>query len=204
MDTRNHIIDLAEELIRTKGYNAFSYSDIAGVLHIRNAAIHYYFPSKMYLGAAVVDRELEKIAQDREEWASLKADQQLRKVVENFYSGSRKGWICLNGSLTPDYLTLPDLLKQKVKTMCQAVLDWMTDCLEKGLKDGTLQFEGASGDRALLVMSALLSALLLSRVLGKEIFDRMMDQLLDDIHIKKIDHEKSSCNGHGRHHSPGK
>ncbi|MBN9383675.1 MAG: TetR/AcrR family transcriptional regulator [Chitinophagaceae bacterium] len=184
MDTREHIIDLAEELIRTKGYNAFSYGDIAGVLHIRNAAIHYYFPSKADLGVAVVDRELEKIAQSRVEWATLPADQQLRKVVENFYTGSRKGWICLNGSLTPDYLTLPDPLQKKVKIMCQAVLDWMTACLEKGLEDGTLQFEGTPAGRALLVMSALLSSLLLSRVLGKEVFDSMLDQLLKDIHLQ--------------------
>jgi len=179
--TREHIINLAEEMIRTRGYNAFSYGDIAGVLHIRNAAIHYYFPSKMDLGIAVVDRELEKIAQSQEEWATLPGHQQLRKVVETFYGSSRKGWICLNGSLTPDYLTLPEPLQKKVKTMCQAVLDWITDCLEKGLKDGTLQFEGAPVDRALLVISALLSSLLLSRVLGKEVFDRMRDQLLEDI-----------------------
>lgn len=185
MNTRNHIIDLAEELIRTKGYNAFSYGDIAGVLHIRNAAIHYYFPSKMDLGAAVVDRELEKIAQSREEWSTLPAEQQLRKVVENFYGSRRRGWICLNGSLTPDYLTLPEPLQEKVKAMCQAILDWMTECLEMGLKDGTLQFEGAAADRALLVLSALLSSLLLSRVLGKEIFDRMMDQLLTDINLTR-------------------
>jgi AcrR family transcriptional regulator len=185
MPTREHIVDLAEELIRTKGYNAFSYGDIAGVLHIRNAAIHYYFPSKTDLGIAVVDRELEKIAESRREWASLPADQQMRKLVENFYGNSRKGWICLNGSLTPDYLTFPEPLQKKVKTMCQAVLDWMTSCLEKGRRDGTLQFEGAPSDRALLVISALLSSLLLSRVLGKEVFDRMRDQLLEDIKIDR-------------------
>lgn len=67
-DTRENIVDKAEELIRTKGYNAFSYGDIAGVLHIRNAAIHYYFPSKADLGVSVVDREIDKIASSREEW----------------------------------------------------------------------------------------------------------------------------------------
>ena len=114
MDTREHIVDLAEEMIRTRGYNAFSYGDIAGALHIRNAAIHYYFPSKSDLGISVVDRELEKMAQSRAESATLPADQQLRALVGAFYGSSRRGWICLNGSLAPDYLTLPAPLQKKV------------------------------------------------------------------------------------------
>lgn len=181
--TRDHIIDLAEELIRTKGYNAFSYGDIAAVLNIRNAAIHYHFPAKADLGISVVDRELEKISHSRAEWITLPADQQLRKVVEMFYGSRSKGWICLNGSMTPAYLTLPAPLQKRVQAMSQAVLDLMTDCLEKGLGDGSLRFEGTPADRALLVMSSLLSSLLLSRVLGKEIFDRMLDQLLTDLEV---------------------
>lgn len=180
-DTRENIIDKAEELIRTKGYNAFSYGDIAGVLHIRNAAIHYYFPSKADLGVSVVDREIGKIASSRGEWGELPGNVQLRKVVERFYGSHRRGWICLNGSLTPDFLTLPDPLQKRVKEMCEAILDWMTESLEKGRQDGTLAFEGDAESRALLVISSLLSSLLLARVLGKEVFARMLDQLLRDI-----------------------
>ncbi|MBN8854457.1 MAG: hypothetical protein BGO55_21235 [Sphingobacteriales bacterium 50-39] len=180
-DTRENIVDKAEELIRTKGYNAFSYGDIAGVLHIRNAAIHYYFPSKADLGVSVVDREIDKIASSREEWGDLPGNVQLRKVVERFYGSHRRGWICLNGSLTPDFLTLPDPLQKRVKEMCEVILDWMTESLEKGRKDGTLAFAGEAESRALLVISSLLSSLLLSRVLGKEVFTRMLDQLLKDI-----------------------
>jgi AcrR family transcriptional regulator len=180
-DTRENIIDLAEELIRTKGYNAFSYGDIAGALNIRNAAIHYYFPSKADLGINVIDREIAKAASSREEWKALPGNMQLRKVVEQFYSSHRRGWICLNGSLTPDFLTLPAPMQQKVKQMCEIILAWMTEVLEKGRKDGTLAFEGEAKSRALLVISSLLSSLLLARVMGKEVFTKMLDQLLKDI-----------------------
>lgn len=181
--TRENIIDIAEEMIRTKGYNAFSYGDIAELLHIRNAAIHYYFPSKADLGACVVDRELEKIASGSRDWAGLPGNMQLRKVAEQFCSSHRRGWICLNGSLTPDYLTLPELLQKKVKQLCESILDWMKDALDEGRKDGTLAFEGEAESRALLVLSSLLSSLLLARVLGKEAFTRIMDQLMKDIEI---------------------
>ena len=49
-DTRNEIIRLGSELIRSIGYNSFSYADISKALNIKNAAIHYYFPSKSDLG----------------------------------------------------------------------------------------------------------------------------------------------------------
>jgi len=48
------ILDLAETLIQTRGYSAFSYQDIADSLGIRKASIHYHFPSKTDLGIAVV------------------------------------------------------------------------------------------------------------------------------------------------------
>ena len=44
--TREKILELGENLIRTKGYNAFSYQDISSKLGIKNAAVHYYFPTK--------------------------------------------------------------------------------------------------------------------------------------------------------------
>src|SRR6185295_2042375 len=55
-ETAEQILDLAETLIQTRGYSAFSYQDIADSLGIRKASIHYHFPSKTDLGIAVVDR----------------------------------------------------------------------------------------------------------------------------------------------------
>jgi len=54
-DTAEQILDLAETLIQTRGYSAFSYQDIADSLGIRKASIHYHFPSKTDLGIAVVE-----------------------------------------------------------------------------------------------------------------------------------------------------
>ena len=50
-DTRSEIIRMADELIKTIGYNAFSYADISKQLNIKNAAIHKYIPAKSVLSA---------------------------------------------------------------------------------------------------------------------------------------------------------
>ena len=180
-DTKEHIIELADELIRKRGFNAFSYSDIAGPLAVRNAAIHYYFPSKSDLGEAVIDEELKRVDEYRRESERLGGEEQLKLLVGVFRRNNKLRLICLMGSLTPDYDTFEEPMRQKVKEMCTGIVDWLAVALERAREEGGLQFEGSAGDRALLVVSTLLSSLLLSRVLGTNIFEQMVDQLLRDM-----------------------
>ena len=58
-DTRMEIIDLAERLVRVRGYNGFSYRDLAEQIGIKTASIHYHFPTKADLGEAMVENERE-------------------------------------------------------------------------------------------------------------------------------------------------
>ena len=55
-DTRSRILDVAEDLLQDRGFNGFSYKDVAGALGIRNAAVHYHFPAKADLGVELVER----------------------------------------------------------------------------------------------------------------------------------------------------
>jgi AcrR family transcriptional regulator len=180
-ETKEHIVELADELIRKRGFNAFSYSDIAGPLAVRNAAIHYYFPSKSDLGEAVIDEELKRVGEYRRESEHLDGEEQLKLLVGVFRRNNKLRLICLMGSLTPDYDTFEEPMREKVKEMCTGILDWLSAALERAREEGGLQFEGSAGDRALLVVSTLLSSLLLSRVLGTNIFEQMLDQLLRDM-----------------------
>jgi TetR/AcrR family transcriptional regulator, transcriptional repressor for nem operon len=180
-DTKERIIELADYLIKTKGFNAFSYKDIADPLDIKNAAIHYYFPSKCDLGMAVVEQEIEKMANAKLIWATLPEHKQLQLLFDRFYRKSKKGLVCLMGSLSPDYETLPAPMQEKVQQMSKDVLEWVTICLENGRNKQLFHFEGEAYNRALLIVSNLLSSLLLSRVMGREVFDRMTSQILNDL-----------------------
>ena len=68
-DTKTDILDLAEKLIRTHGYNGFSYKDISTALNIKNAAVHYHYPAKADVGVAVLRRM-------RTEFSQLKSGSQ--------------------------------------------------------------------------------------------------------------------------------
>src|SRR5579863_5869407 len=55
-DTRSAILDVAERLVQSRGFNGFSYADVAGELGITKAALHYHFPGKSELGEALIVR----------------------------------------------------------------------------------------------------------------------------------------------------
>ncbi|MEM9839634.1 MAG: TetR/AcrR family transcriptional regulator [Pseudomonadota bacterium] len=56
MDTRDQLLESAERLARTRGYDAFSYADLAADVGIRKASIHHHFPRKADLGLALIKR----------------------------------------------------------------------------------------------------------------------------------------------------
>lgn len=179
--TREKIIALADGLVRTKGFNAFSYKDLSEPLEIKNAAVHYHFPAKADLGIGVIDQEIDQFMVQTARWRDLPEDKQLVKLFEVFGNHCKKGNICLMGSLAPDYETLPAPMQEKVQTMGNNILEWLRDCLMKGRKHKHFHFDGAPYDRALLIITNLQSSLILSRVLGTQVFDRISKQLMQDL-----------------------
>jgi TetR/AcrR family transcriptional repressor of nem operon len=45
VDTAERILQVAEQLVQARGYNAFSYADIARTLNLTKASLHYHFPT---------------------------------------------------------------------------------------------------------------------------------------------------------------
>jgi TetR/AcrR family transcriptional repressor of nem operon len=55
-DSAQRILDVAERLVQTRGFNGFSYADIAEALDVTKASLHYHFPSKADLGRRLIER----------------------------------------------------------------------------------------------------------------------------------------------------
>jgi TetR/AcrR family transcriptional repressor of nem operon len=62
-DTATQILDVAERLAQVRGFNGFSYADIAAELHLTKAALHYHFAGKAELGTALLDRYARRFAE---------------------------------------------------------------------------------------------------------------------------------------------
>src|SRR3954451_15518134 len=62
VDTATQILDVAERLAQSRGFNGFSYADVASELKITKAGLHYHFAGKADLGEALVGRYAARFA----------------------------------------------------------------------------------------------------------------------------------------------
>jgi len=177
-NTKDKILEIAENLIRTQGYNAFSYADIAEVLQIKKATIHYYFPSKSDLGEAVIQQTVDRYVDAFEQWRDLDCKTQYVNFI-NFYKESRKRqWVCLLGTLSSSYETLSEGMQVKLRYLGEVIHDWLTKLLIKGQQQNIFNFTDAPHTRAYLIQSALITSLLLNKLYGEKVYQIIQDGIL--------------------------
>jgi TetR/AcrR family transcriptional repressor of nem operon len=183
-ETAAQILDLAEKLIQTRGYSAFSYQDIADSLGIRKASIHYHFPSKADLGIAVVDRYVARfgaalvaIAQDQSQTSMAMLDFYVEPYVGFAKSADQ---VCLCGALAGEILVLPPELRSRVNDFFRAHQTWLTGILKRGMDRGEFKLPAPAGKVARLFFGALQGALLVKRTTGD------VSQLRDVITVIKL------------------
>src|SRR5712691_3274005 len=61
--TASRILDAAERLVQVRGFNGFSYADVAAELQLTKPSLHYHFASKAKLGEALIVRYAERFLQ---------------------------------------------------------------------------------------------------------------------------------------------
>ena len=166
--TSAQILDVAERLAQTRGFNGFSYADIAAELGITKASLHYHFPSKAELGRALIDRYSEVFAAALDHIAreAAPAPAQLEHYVAIYAAVLKRGRICLCGMLAAEYTTLPVGMQAAIRAFFDSNERWLSRVLEAGRAQGTLAFEGTVRDAARVITSALEGAMLLARPFG--------------------------------------
>ncbi|MHA1538298.1 MAG: TetR/AcrR family transcriptional regulator [Alphaproteobacteria bacterium] len=142
-DTAEKILDTVEEFIQTRGYNAFSYANVAERVGVRPASIHYHFPTKADLGRAVIERysaqltALAKMVEEEESdlWRLL------LRYLEPFHAFADSGErICLCGALAGEYGALPGDMRALVAAFFVEHETWLARIFAKGLDSGVFTF----------------------------------------------------------------
>ena len=168
VDTATRILDVAERLAQMRGFNGFSYADIAAEVEITKAALHYHFATRADLGEALIGRYA---ARFREALAAIDASTsaapaRLRGYADLYVDVFRNQRMCLCGMLAAEYSTLPDTMQAAVVSFFDQNEAWLSDVLEQGRSDGSLQFTGSSRDVARMIISCLEGAMLVARPYG--------------------------------------
>src|SRR5450631_938148 len=136
-DTRTRVLDVAERLVQVRGFNGFSYADVAAELQITKASLHHHFPSKAGLGEALIARYAERFA---DALAAIDADGAAAPAKLDAYAGLytdvlRDGRMCLCGMLAAEYETLPIPIRGAVVAFLDENEDWLERVLEQGRND---------------------------------------------------------------------
>lgn len=165
--TRERIIELGENLILTKGYNAFSYQDISTELGIKNAAVHYYFPTKANLGTSIVKTNILRFEEMIDNMHSRGFDEwkQLDAFIKIYIKSHREQKLCIFGSLGPDFDTLNETTQNELVKMTELIVNWLTEILTSGKEKGFFAFNEDPGNKASMIFSSLVASLQLSRIL---------------------------------------
>lgn len=181
--TREKIIELGENLIRTKGYNAFSYQDISTELGIKNAAVHYYFPSKENLGTSIVKTNIQRFEEMVDNMHSRGFDEwkQLDTFIKIYIKSHREQKICIIGSLGPDFNTLNETTKTELVKMTEIILKWLTNILNTGKEKKIFVFNENPQNKATLIFSGLVASLQLSRIVDKVDYKSICQAILEDL-----------------------
>lgn len=181
-DTQNQILDIAQRLVQSHGYNAFSYRDLANEIGIKSASIHYHFPTKDDLGTALVRRYRQAFLTDlaRIEDQTDDAGERLTRFAGLFGAVLRQGnRICLCGMLATDFITLPKGVQNQVKRFFKDSEDWLTKVLADGEKSGALELSGTPRTTARTLFAALEGMLIGAHVFAdRKRFDGTVRTLL--------------------------
>lgn len=164
-DTRQSILDAAETLILTRGYNGFSYKDIADVVGIRKASIHHHFPSKEDLGAAFVDGYFHRFEQWRDHTVHLSVARKLAAFLEMLKRVSNNAQkICPMGMLAAEYPTLPRSVQDSLRRLLGAMDQWLGQVLAQGQAEGCLRPEPQAPVMAKVIINAMSGSMKMARV----------------------------------------
>jgi TetR/AcrR family transcriptional regulator, transcriptional repressor for nem operon len=187
--TAEQILDVAETLIQTRSYSAFSYQDIADALAIRKASIHYHFATKADLGVAVVDRYVERfggmlraLGEDQSRSSAQLLDFYCEPYLQFAQTDDR---VCLCGALAAETLALPPLIRARVAGFFKDHQAWLARILERGMQRGEFTLRGPAAKTARMFFGALQGALLVKRTTGdmtqlKDVVAALKAQLVAD------------------------
>ncbi|MDR5736692.1 MULTISPECIES: TetR/AcrR family transcriptional regulator [unclassified Caballeronia] len=163
---RESLLDHAQTIMMTRGYNGFSYRDLSELVGVKTSSIHYYFPTKEDLALEAVNAYSADVmssiyAIDSSAPAEKKLDRYTRLFGRIIGDGKQ---ICLCGMLASDIESLPESVRHAVQAFFRANENWLAKVLAEGEAQGTLDAHGKPETTARALYAAFQGSLLTCRL----------------------------------------
>lgn len=185
MTTRETIIEKADEFIRNKGYNAFSFKDISNDIGIKTASIHYHFPTKSDLGVATIKEHVARYESLKEKVANESPLTKLEAFLAIHTQIKQENKVCIVGSLSTDLNTLDETIKTELQIFAKLVIEWITEILTEGKELKIFDFEITPRTKAIMIITNMVAIVQLSRLTGQDDFEAVKETILTELRPKK-------------------
>lgn len=170
-DMRTRLLDVAQELVQVRGFNAFSFHDIAARVRLRAPSVHHHFASKAELGRQLMARyragfgERLKQIEARVRDPRRRLERFLALFRETFRLGDR---LCMCGMLATEYATLPRPVRAEVNAFYRDAEAWLARVFAEGRSSRRLAFSGSPASAARTFFGALEGAMIAARAFKDE------------------------------------
>lgn len=168
--TQQKLIDSARHLIQTRGYNGFSYADVAEEVQVRKASIHHHFPGKSDLARAVVEQSRALILEQTRSLSggAFDPEEQLRMYTGYWEKciADASAPFCVAGMLASELPTLPADLACDVQAHFRDLSNWLEIVLTQGAQMGRFELQGSARQEAESFMAMVYGAMLAARAYG--------------------------------------
>jgi AcrR family transcriptional regulator len=179
--TRDTIVTLATDLVRDKGFNAFSFQDISRLVGIKTASIHYYFPTKADLALAVLASQTEFLDEQIQDASEETPLEELLSFFSIYDDICTRNQVCIVGSMATDLHTLEPQVAAALKLFTDKVLDWVTEILAKGRQQGIFQFDITPEHQAQIIVTSMMASVQLARLQGPATLQNIKDSIIKSI-----------------------
>lgn len=161
---REQLLSQVQILIRQRGYNGFSYRDLAERVGIEAASIDQYFSSKEdLLIEAIGSYAAEHVCLMQHIDSALPAIERLSRYAAMF-DATPPDQVSLCGMLGADFGSLPERVVGAVRSFYRLHETWLANVVADGQSDGTLEWPADPEAGGRYLFSAFQGALLSSRL----------------------------------------
>ena len=165
--TAAQIVASARALLSTRGYNGFSYADIAETVGISKPSIHHHFPSK----AALVRHVVEAYRAEAQDGMAALRDQvadplaRLQAWTHYLQTCIRDGSLpfCICAMLATEMPTIPDEVGAVVRGHFDDLSGWLAALLAEGARSGQFRLHAEPPTEALAFMASIHGAMISAR-----------------------------------------
>jgi len=169
MDTRDALLDSAEQLVRSRGFDAFSYADLSAAVGIRKASIHHHFPTKADLALALIVRYRAQFGDTLGAISrkSATGGARLRGYLDAYRAALQGGRaVCLCVAFSAGRESFSDPVLAELDGFHRDGAVWLRETFAKGREDGSIKAVGEPSAEADATLALVEGAQLVARAAG--------------------------------------